>query len=131
MKELNITNLNEDPNLQVKGVYKLFLYEGGKPISISRFLDKDQTGLVYIGATEKRDLAYRLKCFLGSKNHLTKHNNHSWGFKIAKNTKLIEITTKLIFKYEVIPVLNDAKEEERKQLKNYIDHFGEVPPLNG
>lgn len=130
MKELSIENIKTDLSLNSNGVYKIFLYKDGKPMSISRFLETDKTGLVYIGAAEKTKLSYRLTCFLNSKNSEKKQNNHSGVDKIKQNEKLKKIISKLVFMYQ-ITVTEDAKEQERRTLKEYVKHFGEVPPLNG
>ena len=130
MKLLTLENITKDSSLIEPGVYKIFLFERGLPKSISRFLNNDETGLIYIGAAEKTSLAYRLTCFLASKNSEKKQNNHSGGNKIKHNVQLSLFTSKLVFMYEVI-VTKDAKKKEREMLKNYINYFGEVPPLNG
>ena len=130
MKELNIDTIKSDSALKKNGVYKIFLFKDEKPLTIPRFLANDDTGLVYIGAAEKTALAYRLTCFLASKNSKTKQNNHSAGNKIKSHGKLLELTNDLVFMYEVI-LTPDAKEKERKIIKNYVANFGEVPPLNG
>lgn len=130
MKELNIDNIKKDLALQKNGVYKIFLFKDEKPLTIPRFLSNDDTGLVYIGAAEKTPLAYRLTCFVASKNSKKRQNNHSGGDKIKSNGKLLELTNDLVFMYEVI-LASEAKEKEREMLKNYITEYGEVPPLNG
>lgn len=130
MKELNINNIKIDPPLKQNGVYKIFLFKDEKPLVIPRFLANDETGLVYIGAAEKTALAYRLTCFLASKNSTTKQNNHSGGNKIRLNHKLVQFTSDLVLMYKVI-LTPEAKEKEREMLKNYSIEFGEVPPLNG
>jgi hypothetical protein len=50
-----------------------------KPLVTPRFSPNYETGLIYIGAVEKTPIAYRLTCFLASKNSKTKQNNHSGG----------------------------------------------------
>lgn len=130
MKELNIDNIKKDLALQKNGVYKIFLFKDEKPLTIPRFLSNDDTGLVYIGAAEKTTLAYRLSCFLASKNSKTKQNNHSGGDKIKSHSKLLELTNDLVFMYEVV-LAPKAKDKEREMLGKYVADFGEVPPLNG
>ena len=130
MKKLNIENIKADKRLIHPGVYKIFLFKNEKPITIQRFLENDDSGLVYIGAAGKTNLAYRLTCFMNSKRPDRKQNNHSGGKKIKVNKRLSEFASELIFYYEVIKT-KDAKEKERDMLKNYFMKFGEVPPLNG
>lgn len=130
MKELNIEIIKIDSTLKQNGVYKIFLFKDDKPITIPRFLGKDESGLAYIGAAEKTSLEYRLTCFIASKDLTKKQNNHSGGIKIKKQTKLLDLTNDLVFMYKVL-LTSNAKEKEREMLKNYITEFGEVPPLNG
>ena len=130
MKILDQRTILNDINLKKSGVYKIYLYKKGKPIPIYRFLNYDKSGLIYIGATEKTSIHYRLSCFLNSINPIRKQNNHSAGNKISKNKKLNQLIANSDLMFEFI-LTNQAKKYEKKELKDYRDLNGEVPPLNG
>jgi hypothetical protein len=83
MRLLSLKNIKNDISINNHGVYIIFLYQSLKPKLIFRFLENDETGLIYIGAAEKTSLAYILNCFLASKNLNEKQNNHSGGDKIS------------------------------------------------
>ena len=130
MKELSTENIKTDLSLREYGVYKIYLFKDNTALPVSRFLEIDKSGLIYIGAAEKTKLAYRLNCFIASMNKEKKQNNHSGGIKISKNLKLDQYASQFVLMYEV-NITKDAKEKERQLLDKYVSYYGEVPPLNG
>lgn len=130
MKELNQKNLKEDARLVKIGVYKIYLYSSNGPITINRFLGGDNSGLIYIGAAEKTTLKYRLENFLRTLDPENKTNSHSGGNKIKGNQEIKKFISKHVLMYDVITTAS-AKFDEKEEIKNYKDQFGEVPPLNG
>ena len=128
--KLDNQTLRSKPELKKSGVYKIYLYRKNKPISIKRFLNTDNSGLIYIGAAEKRTIYNRLCCFINSINPKMKQDNHSGGKKIRNNKILLNYIgdNKLMFEYTPT---KRAKFLEKIELRNYSYDFGETPPLNG
>lgn len=132
MEKLNDENIKTKEISQNNGVYKIYLMKDNtiNPIKIVRILRNDDSGLIYIGAAEKTTLQYRLKCFINSKNPNYKQRNHSAGVKIKNNKNLLSFINNNELFFEVI-ICKKAMDEERTQLENYRNEFGELPPLNG
>lgn len=130
MEQLTINNLKNDNHLNEPDVYKIYLYKNSKPHIIYRLLDQDDTGLIYIGAAEKTTIAYRLRCFINSKNPALKQNNHTAGNKIRKRNKLNNLIEQNQLYFSIIRN-EQSKSTERDLLDKYIMEYGESPPLNG
>jgi len=128
--QLDNQTLRSNPELKKSGVYKIYLYRKNKPISIKRFLNTDNSGLIYIGAAEKRPIYNRLCCFIKSINPNVRQNNHSGGKKVKENKMLLKHigNSKLMFEYILT---KKAKFLEKREIKNYSYKYGETPPLNG
>lgn len=62
MLKLTIENLKTDKKLKDHGVCKIYLFNENS-LTIQRVLKPDEIGLIYIGAAEKTELIYRLRCF--------------------------------------------------------------------
>lgn len=109
------------------GIYRIYWIKENNPQTIERICKKDTSGLLYIGKTEgtlqNRLNQFRCSAFKGS-------TNHSGALKYRKSNAL----RKLIKENELFAIIepcNNATDKEKKELRNYIDQFGEVPPLNG
>ena len=130
MNKLLLDTISTNPKLRKPGVYKIYLYRENKPITIPRFLKDDVSGLLYIGAAEKTPLYYRLNCFINTINPSKKQNNHSGANKVMNNKSLDKIIKVSSLMFDFI-LSSKAKMQEKKELKDYFEEFGEVPPLNG
>ena len=108
------------------GVYILKVFSDTKyPIQISRFFDIDNEGIIYIGkATCFLDRVLALK-----KSIFMKSNNHIAGRKIKR---LKDWNSKLEGKSIYVELIEDNSPEtfEREKLNEYLQRFGELPPLN-
>jgi hypothetical protein len=130
MQQLNEVTIF-DVNIDTPGVYKIYLLSGNEPIHISRMCGIDQTGLLYIGSS-KHSVAYRLKCFLRSMSKERRQNNHSAGVKVLNSQVLRAFIGQGKLHFECRITMNEtAHDEEIKEIKDYREKFGEVPPLNG
>ena len=130
MQLLTINNLKSDTNIDVPGVYQIYIQDNNKPLIINRLLKQDDSGLIYIGAAEKTNIHYRLKCFLNSKDPDRRQNNHTAGNKILHQVKLQKLIDQNKLFYNFITT-KEAKKLEKSLIRKYINEFGEVPPLNG
>lgn len=109
------------------GVYKILAIKNETPVTINRLLGADTNGVLYIGkAISYLDRVITLKKSL---DPAYKSSNHDFGVRHKKHN-LISIQ----FPYEVLYVelIEDKNQNdlERKELKEYYDKFGELPPLN-
>ena len=109
------------------GVYKLFCMHGVEKKPINRLLGTDDNGILYIGQTQ---------CFLNrvidlktSISREYENQNHDAGNRYNANSKIAEM-----FPYDELYVElfvnNDPVTLERKEINEYINKFGELPPLN-
>jgi len=99
----------------------------GVQIPIQRLLGTDSDGVIYIGMAQSfLDRVIDLKKSL-SPDHLSR--NHECG---ARHKDHVGISTQ--FPYESLHVKliqsNNPKEKESSTLKEYIETYGELPPLN-
>jgi hypothetical protein len=125
-------NIKEDADYKGAGVYWIRLTDlKGSPFCISRFLDKDEDGILQIGSS--KDIVKRIKLFRGAAKG--KKYPHSAGRRLS----LIKESNPFKKKYKEFKILytfkklnneRTAKKEEKKLLKHYFKKFGEVPPLN-
>ena len=110
------------------GVYKIIAIEDGERIPVNRFLGTDTEGVLYIGkATSFINRVIDLKKSIAPPPY--KGTSHICG---RRYKSIPSIAAK--FPYELLYVeffLNYTPEvKERELLTEYINRFGEVPPLN-
>lgn len=113
------------------GVYKIYCQSQNKKTVLQRLCGEDIDGLLYIGAS-KRDISYRLSCFINSMDSTRKQNNHAAALRVLNNRKLSEFisTQELYFEFSSQSAEN-AISCEMNELLKYRLKFGELPPLNG
>lgn len=109
------------------GIYKLFRKKDGKVQPIQRFLGEDINGTLYIGkATSYLDRVINLKKNLDPK-YIS--SPHICGRRYKKNIRIREA-----FPYSDLFVQLEGSDDpvnlEKKLLLDYVEKFGEVPPLN-
>lgn len=125
----NQSEINQIP-LSI-GIYRIYAKTQNKiPIPITRFCDTDQRGLLYIGRTTGQNLRTRLYQIYASSNINKLTHNHSGALKYCNNLIIRETLGEnhlLYFDYE----LNENPTERESQLlQEYINEYGEYPPLN-
>lgn len=112
-----------------EGVYKIYIYDKSKPLKIGRLLGADKKAVLYIGQSEgKEGVTIRLKGFITNINN-NRNNSHTAGFKIANRENLKNyLKNKQLF----FTCYHDSNPTyaEKNELTNYINNFGETPPLN-
>ena len=108
------------------GVYILkIILETETPMKISRFFDEDQEGIIYIGKAScflDRVLSLKKTIFMNSKSHIAGRKIkrlNSWFEKIRVETMFVELIQS-----------NSPEDLEREMLDEYLQKFGELPPLN-
>lgn len=109
------------------GSYILFSKNDNEVRPISRALGKDPSGTLYVGKADCfLDRVINLKKSL-SPNY--KSGNHICGRRYKKMEKFVSM-----FPFETLYVEltehSNPEELERIRLENYVQEFGEVPPLN-
>jgi hypothetical protein len=128
MNELTLSNIQD---LGKPGIYRIFLFDSkGKPSTINRFIGSDPSGLIYIGAAEKTTIKYRLNAFLRSMDETRLQNNHSGGRKVKERHVVASLIKKRVLFFSYLECSN-AKEIEKTELSEYLNSYGELPPLNG
>jgi len=119
-------NINQEYSIY-GGVYKVIAIDKGNPIPISRLLDTDIKGILYIGkALSFLDRVIDLK---KSTAPDYKSSNHEFGLRYKQHASI-----KIKFPYDKLFIdfqPSDKPEElERDELKKYYEEYGELPPLN-
>lgn len=112
-------------------VYKISLRDKNcKPIPISRFLEEDAKGILFIGST--KDMERRRKqCINALKNNTKGHACRMLRFLKIK-TKFTKKFPKAEFYYSFSKrdLGEDAKKGEGEEIRSYLKKYGEVPVLN-
>lgn len=109
------------------GIYKLILTDNGKPKQIGRFLGTDNKGIIYIGKCDNvLDRVINLKKSISQDFN---NNSHICGRRLKNIEKFYERIPFENLIIQITPSENQI-ELEKKQLNEYFQRFGEVPPLN-
>lgn len=127
MIELTMENLIQIP-LEV-GVYRIFALRNELPISINRFAEIDNTGLIYIGQTSVQTLRKRAYNFLATSRPNSNTTNHSGALKY----RLIPIIQQMLAEHKLyfdFEVCENPLFREGELISNYKSVFGEYPLLN-
>jgi hypothetical protein len=109
------------------GVYKIIAINNGKLKPVNRFLGTDISGVLYIGeAISFLDRVINLKKSISPDYTGAAH---ICGRRYKSNPNIAkQFPFEMLF-VDLIP--SESPEElEKKLLKEYLDTFGEVPPLN-
>lgn len=120
------TEINNDFE-EKGGAYILFFKDKGQIRPISRFLEVDTDGILYIGkATSYLHRVINLKKSL---DPMKKSTSHICGRRYKKNENIVK---EFPFQnlYVRLFVHDKPEEKERELLDKYFTKFGEVPPLN-
>jgi len=109
------------------GVYKVIATRKGDPISITRLLESDTEGVLYIGkAISFLDRVINLK---KSTDPEYESSSHEFGVRYKQHKRLKEI-----FPYNQLfinlTLSENPLELEKSELIKYYEKFGELPPLN-
>ena len=124
--KLNKETIKDLPN--GFGIYKIFLYNSAGPIKIQRFGGVDDSGLVYIGMSNKQGLQTRLKNFEIT-FRMEKTRNHTAAMKLKTRKVLSHLRNSTC--YVIFEIHQEPKSIEKLFLASYVDRFGEKPLLNG
>lgn len=91
----------------------------------------DNKSLLYIGQTgSDNGLLKRIRDFFDSAtNNTTAHSGGKYYYLSLKN-HLGEANDELTFNYEINKSKEEAIQNEKKQLHDYLKEYGELPPLN-
>lgn len=122
------------PQSALKGIYKLYYFEDGKPKTIQRLFSEDESGVIYVGMTEgtlfdrvsnlQKALVFNSKADLGkpaSSGHTQMGKKY---YRIRKKINIDELYIK------IFPDAN-PKQAETGAIEKYVNEFAELPPLNG
>ncbi|MBW6479930.1 MAG: hypothetical protein K0B37_10915 [Bacteroidales bacterium] len=129
MKYLRITDQAFHDDIQGRqGIYFLHsLDEYGKPKPTQRLLGTDEEGILYIGTTKGRTLSERLADF--RKTVLKKSESHIAGRKYKQIPILMKNYPDSSLAFSFIEC-EDPPARESDAIREYINRFGEKPPLN-
>lgn len=127
---INDKNFNEYIPKGSVGIYFLHtLDDNGRPLQLSRLLAVDQEGILYIGTTKGRTLSERLADFRKTVLPGYKGSGHIAGRKYNKLPNLQKAFPQSTLAFSIRPC-DDPPAEESKAIRDYINNFGEKPPLN-
>ena len=122
----NIQDLPENP-----GVYAVRCSSNGHPKTIGRTFGVDRSGILFFGrATGLKGLRGRLKYFCRAA--AGKKSAHAEGqryHKLKNNQRNFPLEG-LQIGYKDFASSNKAKERELAWFDDYLEMFGELPPLN-
>lgn len=109
------------------GVYKIIALNENTPIFINRILGTDPEGVLYIGMSE--NIQWRMGYFIKTILENYKTECHSGGRMYNYSLTLKNKYPKecLAVSYELC---DNIREKELELLNNYINKYGELPPLN-
>ena len=125
LRSENIKNIINDLKGQA-GVYKIY-YK--KPIN--RIVATDNTSLLYIGSTGKNNgLKKRIRDFFDSATNCTTAHSGGKFYNLSLKNNFGDANENLMFDYEICISKEAAKNSEAKELTNYLNQYGELPPLN-
>ena len=127
MIELTMANLIHIP-LEI-GIYKIYALNNGLGISIQRFANTDESGLLYIGQTSRQTLRKRVYNFLLTASPHLNTKNHSGALKYRINP-VIQKTLSEHKLYIVFETCENPLFREGELISNYKAIFGECPILN-
>ncbi len=115
------------------GIYKIFASNK----KIGRVISVDETGLLYIGmAKASNGLLKRIRDFYDSASNINKNGSppstHYGGkyYQLYLKKYLGDATERLNFEYEISTSDQDAGAREKVLLNEYINKYGELPPIN-
>lgn len=126
LTKLNIDTIKGFPN--EFGIYKIFLFDSAGPIKIQRYGGLDDSGLVYIGMSNKQGLQARLKNFEIT-FRMEKTRNHTAAIKLKTRKILSNLRNATC--YVIYEIHKEPKSIEKAVIASYVDRFGEKPLLNG
>ena len=111
-------------------VYRVRLYLGKKPASLSRFLNVDDKGMLCIGMTS--NMEDRRSQFEQGVSGKPKHSEARLLYRLETSTNLTRCYPQREYQYSFKPVRTEARAKRLEQLliKQYVKKHGEVPPLN-
>lgn len=119
---------------QGPGIYKIHLCNvKGQPMTIQRAFRKDESGLIYVGAS-KTNLKERLSIFLRialSPNEASGHSGAEKYFELRKHLTEAFGAHELYFDMKSLNDGDAAKEEEAELLSATRMKYGDTPLLNG
>jgi hypothetical protein len=116
---------------ELPGIYMIIaLDENQIPITISRFLDDDKFGILYIGQT--KNLRKRL---IKMKRAFSPDHKSEAHIAVRRYKTLIQMhkrfpIDRLVVKFELVTDNISSIQLEMLAFKNYEDIYGERPPLN-
>ncbi|MBI3260713.1 MAG: hypothetical protein HYZ54_14735 [Ignavibacteriae bacterium] len=109
------------------GIYKVIAVRNGQPRVINRLLGTDNEGVLYIGNTSS--FLNRIVILKKSTAPGYISSTHEFGTQYKEHPAI-----QLQFPFDELFIellTNDNPEEfERRELKEYYDKFGELPPFN-
>lgn len=114
------------------GVYKIRLVDSQcSPIKISRFLDKDENGILQMGRS--KDVEKRIKYFRGAikgRRYSHAEGKRLYLVKEYSNFKGKYNNYGIQYSFRKLSSESEVKKKEEQLLKCYFKRYGEIPPLN-
>lgn len=124
------TKITEKAGYSGPGFYRIRLMKEGDPVEIPRFGGVEEKGIISIG--ESKNIEDRRNAFLRSKDGGSGHSEGNTLWAVMKFSDRFNGGKQYSFLMDFIKTSSksEAKEMERKAIKNYFKEFQEVPPLN-
>jgi len=110
------------------GVYRIKLFQMGRPVRIKRFGGVDRDGILAIGYS--KNIEERRKQFLRASKG---HDHHSEGIQwylVKRVSVLKDDQYSLKFEFREAESVEEAKKAESEEIWSYFKKFWEPPPLN-
>ena len=109
------------------GVYKVIAVKLGERVPINRLLGTDPDGVLYIGKADS--FLKRVIDLRKALSPVHKSSAHGFGYRY-KNTNSLNAAFPFEKLFVELIETENARDLEYRWLKEYLDTFGEVPPLN-
>lgn len=118
------------PEHKGAAVYKVRMTRKGHPIPIPRIGGKDKNGILFYGET--KTLSTRTLNFLAAAEYNKGAHSEGFTYYFFRDlyTKRFKGRPKLEFAYQRTRNKKEAKNLEARYIGNYMQKFGEPPPLN-
>ena len=110
--------------------YHVRLSSDGRAFGLGRLLDVDVDGLLTMGCTVRMER--RRYDFVSGMTKCQGHSEANLLYLMLHHSRIKEVIPNLSVQYRYMPfeTRDDAANREEQMLKQYIMHFGELPPLN-
>jgi hypothetical protein len=120
--------LNAKSGYDGPAVYEVRILNSAGPMPVPRFLATDIRGLLSIG--ESRSMDKRRRQLVRAMEKCYGHSEGNLLYYLLRHTRLKDLHPIIEYRFSKEADKAAAKVAEAKMIKEYIQKFGEPPPLN-